>query len=305
MTIGLTENQVKERLEKKYPYIIFNEPFKGSSKETEFKCLDCNVTFKKKPSRLINGEGCRNCGWKKMSNKRRKTPATFIEELHKKNYNIELLGNYVDSKTKIKYKCKKCETIGESLPHNLLAGKFCKNCGYKKVSSKLVKSPKKFEEQFNEKHPTLQLISSYEKDYKKVLYKCLKCNFENSATPSNLLNGYGCPHCNLSKGEKYIKKILEKNNIIYISQKRFKECKNKGSLPFDFYLPFYNCCIEYDGIFHFKNHPKDKIGDSLQKVKINDEIKNNFCNTNNIALIRINYLNWRNSETIILKELNK
>lgn len=31
-----------------------------------------------------------------------------------------------------------------------------------------------------------------------------------------------------------------------------------NTLPFDFYLPYYNTCIEYDGVQHFK--PIDYFG---------------------------------------------
>ena len=45
----------------------------------------------------------------------------------------------------------------------------------------------------------------------------------------------------------------ETNNINYIREKRFKDCKNIKPLPFDFYLPEKNICIEYDGEHHFKS----------------------------------------------------
>jgi len=62
------------------------------------------------------------------------------------------------------------------------------------------------------------------------------------------LNGKGCPTWNESKGERKIKIFLKDNNIKFISQKRFNNCRNKYTLPFDFYLPEYNICIEYNGI---------------------------------------------------------
>jgi len=50
-------------------------------------------------------------------------------------------------------------------------------------------------------------------------------------------------------------------DIEYIKQKRFEKCRNKLPLPFDFYLPNENICIEYDGIQHFK--PIDYFGGVL------------------------------------------
>jgi very-short-patch-repair endonuclease len=69
-------------------------------------------------------------------------------------------------------------------------------------------------------------------------------------------------------------------------------CRNKKPLPFDFYLPELNICIEYDGIQHYKTW-KGKQADlyivNLQKTKQHDLIKTNFCKDNGIRLIRIPY----------------
>ena len=68
---------------------------------------------------------------------------------------------------------------------------------------------------------------------------------------SKLLIGQGCPKCtNISVGEEYVKLYLEKNKIKYISQHGFDTCKYVDKLNFDFYLPEYNTCIEFDGIQH-------------------------------------------------------
>ena len=66
------------------------------------------------------------------------------------------------------------------------------------------------------------------------------------------LNGQGCPICKNSKGELAISKILKLNNILYIPQYTFKDCKNILPLPFDFYLPNNNICIEYNGKQHYE-----------------------------------------------------
>lgn len=57
-----------------------------------------------------------------------------------------------------------------------------------------------------------------------------------------------------SKGEDAIAGYLSKLNISFEQQKRFQDCYRfyGNYLPFDFYLPDYNCCIEYDGEQHYK-----------------------------------------------------
>lgn len=52
-----------------------------------------------------------------------------------------------------------------------------------------------------------------------------------------------------------ISQLLRENNILFETQKSFKDCRFSDSnymAYFDFYLPKYNCLIEYDGSQHFK-----------------------------------------------------
>lgn len=113
-----------------------------------------------------------------------------------------------------------------------------------------------------------------------------------SQTPNNHLQGKGCPVCKESKGEKIIRNILTKNNINYIQQYKFKDCFNIKPLMFDFYLPDYNVCIEYDGEQHFKPmrfFKPDVSNFELKNIQKRDKIKNNYCKKNNIKLIRIRF----------------
>lgn len=102
--------------------------------------------------------------------------------------------------------------------------------------------------------------------------------------------GGGCPICKESRGEQKVSTILKKMNINFTKQKKFKSCKNERELPFDFYLPDYNMCIEYDGKHHFEDTifwGKDE--NRLSRTQLHDQIKNKFCEENNINLIRIKW----------------
>lgn len=61
-------------------------------------------------------------------------------------------------------------------------------------------------------------------------------------------------------------------------------------LPFDFYLPFYNLCIEYDGELHYRCSEMFGGQKSLDRIKRHDDIKTKWCKENNIKLLRIHYL---------------
>lgn len=109
-------------------------------------------------------------------------------------------------------------------------------------------------------------------------------------------NTKSCGHY-LSLQEEQIAKILDDLNIKYIRQKTFPDCfndKTKALLKFDFFLPEYNCCIEYDGEQHFI--AKDFFGgeQGLKETQFRDNIKNIYCKNKKIKLIRISYLNKNN-----------
>jgi len=85
---------------------------------------------------------------------------------------------------------------------------------------------------------------------------------------------------------------------------KFNSCKNIKELPFDFYLPEYNICIEYDGQHHFNIVSKFGGENFLNKVRQNDKIKDNWCSENNIKLIRISYKKKNKIFKILNIEIN-
>lgn len=104
-----------------------------------------------------------------------------------------------------------------------------------------------------------------------------------------------------SRGELKIKAILSNKGIDFIAQKTFDGCKYKAKLKFDFYLPDYNCCIEYDGEQHFKE--STLCSDTLEERQYRDRIKNQYCKDNNIKLIRIQYTDYDKLNEEYLMEL--
>jgi len=130
--------------------------------------------------------------------------------------------------------------------------------------------------------------SHYVKTDVKLIITCpVHGDFEQ--TPNSHLNGRGCPSCSESKGEKEIARFLNKMNINFIRQKKFEDCRNMFPLPFDFYIASARTLIEFDGKQHYE--PVDHFGglEAYERNKINDKIKNDYCEDNYINLIRIRY----------------
>jgi len=92
-----------------------------------------------------------------------------------------------------------------------------------------------------------------------------------------------------SKGEAEILKALEKFDVKYIREHVFEELKIDNvhvMMFFDFFIPEFNACIEYDGQQHFK---ETKLFGKLEDIQESDRVKNEFCKMKNIKLLRIPY----------------
>ena len=123
----------------------------------------------------------------------------------------------------------------------------------------------------------------------------------------HLYSPSGCPECDVIKysGPIKITKFLVDNNIEFIPEYRFDDCRFKNPLPFDFYLPELNVCIEFDGMGHYEkiNHWEGDGTYGLEYTQNNDKIKTNYCLDKNIKLIRIPYWDEENIPSILSKLL--
>lgn len=300
---NFSEEKFQEIIKEKYgddlktlsPYINFKE-------EIKVKCNKCESEWISKGYYLLRGQGCKQCSILKQ----RKNKQKFVEEFTI-NYGdkYELLSEYINAKTKIKLKCKECGYIWDVRPTHLTYSKSgCPICANKDNGLKQRKTHDEFVDEISNKFGNkYTVIGQYIKANTKILIRCNTCNNNWDIFPYSILQGVGCPICNQSKGECVIKEYLENNNIQYKQQYAFDDCYNKNPLHFDFYLPFQNICIEYDGVQHFKSIKYFGGEDKLQYIKKNDEIKNIYCKTNKIQLIRIPYTQINEISNILNKKV--
>lgn len=251
------------------------------------------------PKKHLIGQGCKQCGRKIANLKTSLTKELFIEkaiEVHGENYDYSLV-NYTNTQTKVKILCH-IHGIWEQKPNGHLSGKGCRSCSSSKkltTTEFIDKSKNIHDNKYN------YSLVEYINHYQKVIIICpMHGEFLQGA--GSHLAGIGCASCKESKGEREISKWLVEQKINFKKQKTFNNCKFKRQLYFDFYLPDYNLCIEFDGEQHY--HPIEHFGgeNTLFENKKRDEFKNNFCFKHNISLERIKY-----DENIIdrLKKIKK
>ncbi len=304
----LTQNQMTPYSEVKqkvkdigYELLTTEGEYRGVNKKSRIKCNEGHV-YEQILSDLFAGHMCKKCATRRVVDKQMLCIEDVMELLETKNL-ILLSKEYKGVAIPILVKCKKCDHIFSPTVHNLKRGTGCPNC-YDMNRGKSNIIP--YEERLNYVRSfNFDIITPKEKYINGGQDIIIECDegHEYKTTMNEFYTGNRCPSCRKSKGEVSISRVLNDNNIKYIEQYRFNDCAFKRKLPFDFYLPEYNCCIEFDGKQHYI---LGGFGGDLWDfvdIKIRDTVKNEYCKNKNIKLIRIPYWNTENIEEILIKEL--
>lgn len=254
-----------------------------------FYCNKHSKYFSQKPADFLKGiAGCDECRGNKISKSKTKLFENFQQQANLK-YNSKytyLQENYINSTTPIKIICPLHGEFFQT-PYNHLKGKSgCPKCAsnYQLSQEDFIKL---LQDIYGDKFDYSKI--EYETILKKVLIGCKKHGYI-KMRPQSLLTGRGCPKCySKSRGEAIIAYYLDKRNIDYEFQKKFPECKRQSELVFDFFLPDYSTCIEYQGIQHYI--PVDNFGGEFyfNLTQERDKIKKDFCKSKNINLLEIRY----------------
>lgn len=117
------------------------------------------------------------------------------------------------------------------------------------------------------------------------------CIANSTSLKSGSTKSCGCLN---SQGEEEIKKLLTANNIIFKREHTFSDLRYKGLLRFDFAIFDNNNSLillcEYDGEQH--QLKESKYFDN--EIQLRDNLKNEYCQSNNIPLVRIPYTKLNN-----------
>lgn len=276
-----------------YDYSRVN--FIHTKKPVEIICKTHGV-FLQIPNGHLNGYGCKKCATDINSKRKKYSHDVFIQKAilkhgNKFDYSLTI---YKNSTSKIKIICPKHGVFEQRAVSHLLFG--CNQCENNYISKKeFINNSSKTH--YN-KYDYTQV--EYKTSASKVKIVCPEHGvFEQRAY--HHMKGTGCPNCKTSNGVNAIKQILFSMNFEFITEHRFENCKLKNTLPFDFYLPNYNTCIEFDGEQHFKPMGYKSGKKKFEKTIKTDNIKNEFCKNNKINLFRINYK--ENVEKILINHI--
>lgn len=295
MARKLTNEEFVNKMKINKPTLIPLEKYINAGTSIKFECSICGYVFKNSPSRIL---GKRNQGCKCCYNDRQKMSIEDFELRAKNNENVVIVGKYNGSKNQVKVKCRHCGEIFFMRADSILDGNGHLSCMLRKIERQPIKTQEDFIKELATTNPNIIPLGYYTRHVDKIMFRCEICNNEWSAKIGHILLGEsGCPKCNLSKGEAKISSYLEDNCINFIPQYAFKDCRDKRKLPFDFFLPDRNICIEYQGEQHYRE--VKFFGDSIEYIQNHDKIKSDYCKNHNIKLIEIPYTDFDDIEVIL------
>lgn len=259
----------------------------------------CGYTWNVLPSNFLN----KNSRCPKCSGNAKVTDEDFkkrVYNMYKNEY--VFLEPFINTITPIL--CKhSCGYEWKITPGNFLAGKGCPKCsGSMKLTQEEfnAKVYELFKDEYKFLEPYINTMTSIMCEH--------SCGYKWKLRPDNLFQGKRCPNCyNESKGEQFIRGLLDSLGVEHETQKTFECCVYKNKLRFDFYIPELNLAIEYDGEHHFKpityNRNIEESNKTFEIAKKRDSIKTNYCEDNNISLIRFPYTDSKEVITEKLKSL--
>lgn len=245
-----------------------------------------------------------------------KDTESLKRKLKDKNIRFEVLEDYKKSQTKILFNKLDCDHEPfYATPNNILKGTYnCPKCA--KINRRETKrrnshnTIESYEKELNELMPGFYKVVPGQKflnNKKNIQLECNECGNIFGLSLVNMRQYRGCPKCASykSNGVKFIEKFLNENGIEFEREAWFEDCKNTKPLKFDFKI-FINGgfkMLEFDGTQHENGYNGNKK--SKEYVKIIDQIKNQYCEDNNIELLRIKSKETKNINEILKNYLKK
>lgn len=226
----------------------------------------------------------------------------FLEETEPRRYRKN--GTKMkSSRRRAKFLCPVCgeEVEMDITPIKIGRTKMCVKCA-NKLHAKNNTETFQIGQQIGNNGITFLEELGWTNGHRKVKVKCPSCGEPFDAFLDNLKRNHTkcCLSCSrkqqvrrdMSKGAAKIKELLDYLGIEYNIEHTFPDCygySNKKKLPFDFYLPEYNICIEFDGEQHFRSVEYFGGEKNLKKIQYHDFLKNVYCESNGIGILRIFY----------------
>lgn len=283
--------------------------YQGSQEKVKITHKACGRSYYQLPFNHFK-YGCQPCSAKGRGEKTRaKTKAQIIsraKRIHGDIYDYDLAA-FTGMNSPISVTCRKHGvTFSPTAANHLHPANptGCPECGVEHLSNLHALGVDKFIEQARLLHGAFYDYGrvEYVNSKEKVTIRCPEHgDFEQ--TPYRHLAGGGCGLCSGSMMERAISQILEVSGVSFMAQYRFKDCKRRRELPFDFAVMAENRVlgiIEHHGDQHFR--PVEHFGgySAFVERQQNDKIKAEYCSRKGIPLLVTTSSDDRNIRALVL-----
>lgn len=263
----------------------------GGKKRTMWHCLcECGNEIDVS-SDYLNKSQCPSCGCEATKNRIEKNRINNIGEKFGRLTIVDILWD--EDRTKAICKCD-CGNDYIGVKTDIVSG-HTQSCGCLQSENTSAANTKDWTGCVSD-YGVKFLRRAYMNDKGQWLWECCcgLCGNIFIALPAKVNNGHitSCGCRIQSSGEEYIKGILDGMKVAFETQYTFEDCKYVNLLRFDFAIMQNDellGLIEYDGKQHFE--PIEFFGGQkgFEETKKRDSIKNAYCKSHNIPLLRLPY----------------
>lgn len=317
---GVQDSKNMEKFSSYNPYTIDNiklwlllNEFKNKLLSTEylesstqliFTCEDCGSEYKTTFLEFKNKSRtkCKKCSGGYKRDKKDLEEAILILG----NYNFTIIDKmeFINSKTKIniidEYGYKYYISLSDIILYEKENGKINK---FSKFNPHTIFNINLYLKLNNYKNKLLS--TEYISCETPLVFSCEDCgkSFKVSFNHLRTANQVRCKICSKAESrlEMLTNQYLLNKNIEYCRQFKIDDCKDVLPLPFDFCILNNNnieYLIECDGRQHYEVIDFFNGEEGFEYTKYHDEIKNKYCEDNNIKLIRLPYWEFNNNNYI-------
>ena len=272
--------------------------FNGSRSTLRMRHLDCNRIFDISYANMTQRKRCKYCHGQKPRVDEQRVRELLLE----KRPDLELVGGFTDIRSHATFKHVVCNTTFSKLVFDVLYnGRQCPVCNGV--------IPERSEPEMvalMNAVPGYSVVSMIDNTAKpsrmRFLLRHDDCGHKFEVIFHNFFNnGTRCPKCAArysitptnSTGVRRIEQWLTQNGIKFVREKRFPGLvSDRGrGLRYDFALSDLPLLIEFDGKQHFQRNKSNTIitEETLARIKLHDERKNQYARDNGYWLLRIRY----------------
>ena len=133
IAVAKTHEQFLSEIRDIHPSIKVIGKYSRAIDRIEVRCMRCGYSWELKAYSLVQGKGCPHCSAIKGTRNNAgatgtKDTETFKKQLNTVDSSIEVIGKYINNKSKIECRCNRCGNLWSARPDTLLRGHGCPRC---------------------------------------------------------------------------------------------------------------------------------------------------------------------------------